>query len=88
MSETVNTATTGVYQEPSTTETRQLWFLNERGGTPDIGIKAVWEDYRGDGVHVAVFDSMVAFPFQEWMPDDQFDYMIDAAKETLEHLRG
>lgn len=61
MSETVNTATTGVYQEPSTTETRQLWFLNERGGTPDIGIKAVWEDYRGDGVHVAVFDSMVAF---------------------------
>jgi dTDP-4-amino-4,6-dideoxygalactose transaminase len=34
------------------------------------------------------FDAMVSFPPQEWMPDDQFDYMVAAARETLDFLRG
>ncbi len=34
------------------------------------------------------FDAMVSFPFQEWMPDAEFDYMVAAAGETLDHLRG
>ena len=34
------------------------------------------------------YDAMVSFPPQEWMPDDQFDYMIEAARETLDFLRG
>lgn len=33
------------------------------------------------------FDSMVSFPFHEWMPDDQFEYMLDATRETLDTLR-
>ena len=36
----------------------------------------------------AFFDNMVSFPFHEWMPEEQFTYMIDATKETLDSLRG
>lgn len=35
----------------------------------------------------AFFDAMVSFPFHEWMPDDQFDYLVDATVETLKYLR-
>lgn len=34
------------------------------------------------------FDSMVSFPFHQWMPEEQFQYMIDATRETLSTLRG
>jgi perosamine synthetase len=34
------------------------------------------------------FDNMVSFPFHEWMPEDQFQYLIDATIETLEFLRN
>ena len=34
------------------------------------------------------FDAMVSFPFHEWMADAQFDHMVDAARETLDDLRG
>ncbi|KJU81346.1 pyridoxal phosphate-dependent aminotransferase [Candidatus Magnetobacterium bavaricum] len=33
------------------------------------------------------FDNMVSFPFHHWMSDNEFDYMIDATKKTLERLR-
>ena len=33
------------------------------------------------------FDQMVSFPFHPWMPQDQFDFMIDATRETLSELR-
>ncbi|MEK9754955.1 MAG: DegT/DnrJ/EryC1/StrS family aminotransferase [Rhodospirillaceae bacterium] len=33
------------------------------------------------------FDRMVSFPFHAWMPDDQFEYLIDATRETLTELR-
>lgn len=33
------------------------------------------------------FDHMVSFPFHEWMPDGQFDYMLSATRETLDTLR-
>ncbi|ARJ66552.1 aminotransferase [Magnetospirillum sp. ME-1] len=32
------------------------------------------------------FDSMVSFPFHEWMPEDQFGYMVEATGETLDHI--
>ncbi|MFQ5713607.1 MAG: DegT/DnrJ/EryC1/StrS family aminotransferase [Candidatus Scalinduaceae bacterium] len=35
----------------------------------------------------AFFDNMVSFPFHSWMPDDDFDYMINATIEVLEKLR-
>jgi perosamine synthetase len=33
------------------------------------------------------FDRMVSFPFHHWMPESEFDYMIEATRETLEALR-
>jgi len=33
------------------------------------------------------FDTMVSFPFHAWMPDDQFEFMIEATRETLSELR-
>lgn len=33
------------------------------------------------------FDSMVSFPFHEWMPEDQIDALIEATRETCTHLR-
>lgn len=33
------------------------------------------------------FDHMVSFPFHEWMSDEQFDYMLNATRETVDHLR-
>lgn len=34
------------------------------------------------------YDNMVSFPFHEWMPDDQFSYMLDSTRETLDFLRS
>ena len=34
------------------------------------------------------FDNMVSFPFHHWMPDQEFGYMIEVTKKTLNHLRG
>ncbi len=33
------------------------------------------------------FDNMVSFPFHQWMPDEQFDLMIDLVKSALDQLR-
>lgn len=35
----------------------------------------------------AFFDSMVSFPFQHWMPDDQYAYLIASIREVLEDMR-
>jgi dTDP-4-amino-4,6-dideoxygalactose transaminase len=35
----------------------------------------------------AFFDTMVSFPFHNWMPEEQFEYMIEATIKTLEELR-
>ena len=35
-----------------------------------------------------LFDNMVSFPFQQWMPETQFESMIEATRETLEFLRN
>ena len=34
------------------------------------------------------YDNMVSFPFHHWLSDEQIDYMIGAARSTLEELRG
>jgi perosamine synthetase len=34
------------------------------------------------------FDSMVSFPFQHWMSDEDFEYMLQSTKEVLKDLRG
>lgn len=34
------------------------------------------------------FDNMVSLPFHHWMPDEDFQYMIDAVLETAHVLRG
>ena len=34
----------------------------------------------------AFFDSMVSFPFQHWMSDADFDYLIEATRETMTKL--
>jgi dTDP-4-amino-4,6-dideoxygalactose transaminase len=33
------------------------------------------------------FDNMISFPFHHWMPDDQFDYMLDSVQKALLRLR-
>lgn len=33
------------------------------------------------------FDNMVSFPFQHWMSDEDFNYMLASAKEVLEELK-
>ncbi len=33
------------------------------------------------------FDNMVSFPFHEWMPANEYEYLVSAAQETCEHLR-
>lgn len=35
----------------------------------------------------AFFDSMVSFPFQQWMSDEDFDYMLNSVKKVLDYLR-
>ena len=30
---------------------------------------------------------MISFPFQHWMPEDQFQYMLGAARSVMESLR-
>lgn len=35
-----------------------------------------------------LFDNMVSFPFQSWMPEDQFDYMAECTIKTLKSLRS
>ncbi len=34
------------------------------------------------------FDNMVSLPFHHWMPEEDFDYMIEATRETALVLRG
>jgi dTDP-4-amino-4,6-dideoxygalactose transaminase len=34
------------------------------------------------------FDNMVSFPFHHWMPEGEFEYMIDCTRKTLGALRG
>lgn len=34
----------------------------------------------------AFFDAMVSFPFQAWMSDEDFDYMIEASREVLKEI--
>jgi len=34
------------------------------------------------------FDNMVSFPSHSWMPEEDFDYMIEAVIATLKKLRG
>lgn len=35
----------------------------------------------------AFFDTMISFPFQHWMPEEDVDYMIASIRETLAKLR-
>ena len=32
------------------------------------------------------FDNMISFPFHHWMPDDDFEYLLESTKETLERF--
>jgi dTDP-4-amino-4,6-dideoxygalactose transaminase len=34
------------------------------------------------------FDNMVSFPFQDWMSDDDFNYMVSSTRSALNELRG
>lgn len=34
------------------------------------------------------FDNMVSLPFHHWMPESEFEYMIESTKKTLDRLRG
>lgn len=35
----------------------------------------------------AFFDTMVSFPFQHWLGDGEFDYLVSAIRQTLSELR-
>lgn len=35
----------------------------------------------------AFFDSMVSFPFQHWLSEEDFDYMLKSTREVLQSLR-
>lgn len=34
----------------------------------------------------AFFDSMVSFPFQHWLGEEEFDYMVEATREVMEKM--
>lgn len=33
------------------------------------------------------FDAMISFPFQHWLTDEEFDYMLASTREVLASLR-
>lgn len=33
------------------------------------------------------FDNMISFPFQHWMSDDEFDYMLQSTKEVMKEIK-
>jgi dTDP-4-amino-4,6-dideoxygalactose transaminase len=33
------------------------------------------------------FDNMISFPFQHWLTEAEFDYMLAATKDVLDGLR-
>ena len=35
----------------------------------------------------AFFDSMISFPFQHWLSEEEFDYMLAATRDVLTSLR-
>ena len=35
----------------------------------------------------AFFDTMISFPFQDTLKDDELEYMLDATKDVLRSLR-
>ena len=35
----------------------------------------------------AFFDSMVSFPFQHWLSEEEFDYMLEATRDVLKKIR-
>lgn len=35
----------------------------------------------------AFFDSMVSFPFQHWLSEEDFQYMLAATREVVQSLR-
>lgn len=68
----------------------------------DKGVKCVvqyipldrYDYYRRQGLGTAhcpnadaFFDSMVSFPFQHWMSEEDFNYMLTASREVLAALR-
>ena len=62
----------------------KLWHLNntgQLGGTPgiDINVLPVWQDYRGTGIKVAVFDTGVDTTHGDlignYLPDLDFDFL-------------
>lgn len=34
------------------------------------------------------FDNMISFPFQHWLNDSDFDYLVSSIRKTLQKLRG
>lgn len=34
----------------------------------------------------AFFDNMISFPFHHWMPDEDFEYLLESTKEALERF--
>ncbi|MBU3831967.1 MAG: DegT/DnrJ/EryC1/StrS family aminotransferase, partial [Candidatus Desulfovibrio faecigallinarum] len=34
------------------------------------------------------YDTMVSFPFQAWMSDEDFEYMLASTREVMASLRG
>jgi dTDP-4-amino-4,6-dideoxygalactose transaminase len=44
---------------------------------------------QADCPHVdQFFDNMISFPFQHWMSDQDFSYLMDCTVDTLKRLRG
>ena len=35
----------------------------------------------------AFFDGQISFPFQHWLSEEDFDYMLKSTREVLESLR-
>lgn len=33
------------------------------------------------------FDNMISFPFQHWMNDEDFEYMLEATQEVMMELK-
>ena len=53
-----------------------------------------YEYYRRQGMGEACcpnadmfFDSMISFPFQHWLSEEEFDYMLASTREVLASLR-
>jgi Ca2+-binding RTX toxin-like protein len=71
------------------TQLNRSWYYAGGNSLLDLGLEAIWPDYRGDGVRVAVLDHAVNFAHPELAAnyDASFDYDLVHGTDRLDLSR-